>query len=197
MVKPGTFSVIAKQVGGKKLVTYVADSGKGEFLVEQGKKAPEAMIQTAKEEASSTAMVLRFAGFLLMWFGLNLLAGPITTLLDAIPFLGSASRFVLGAVFLVVSLVLSAVWIVFAMIAHHPVVLILTIAAAGGGYYYYRQKKAKAGEAPVAGNSRDKHPGQGAGKSKPKDKELEDSVMVDDTAFESAADDGGAGGRAA
>ncbi len=153
VIKAGPFSVIAKQVG-KKYQTYVARNGKEKFLVMAGIKQPRAMIQSEKESASFVAVVLRFVGFFVMWMGLILLAGPITTLLDVIPFLGSAGRFVLGIIFFFVAAALSAVTIVVAMIAHHPIALaVFVLAAAGGGYLLYQKKqKAKLGNSTAAGH---------------------------------------------
>lgn len=143
VLKPGTFSVLAKQAG-KSFETYVAKNGKEKFLVAAGSKSPQAMIQTAKDGAKLFAMVMRFVGFLVMFIGMCLMGGPISTLLDFIPFLGTASRFVLGAVFFVASAILSATTILIAMIAHNPVALAVTLVAlVGGGYFLYQKKRNK------------------------------------------------------
>lgn len=147
-VNPGTFSVIAKQTG-KTLTSHHAKNGKENFLVERGAKPPQAMIQTAKEAAGFFAMIMRVVGFAMMFFGLNLLAGPITTLLDFIPIIGTAGRFVVGAIFFVVSAVLSAITIGLSMIAHNPIALaIAAVALLGGGYLLWQRRRE--GKAPQA-----------------------------------------------
>lgn len=157
VVKPGAYSVMAKQAPGNKLGVYRAKNGKENFLVEAGKRTPQQMIAVAKNNASTAAMLFRVLGFFAMWIGLNLLTGPLTTLLDVIPFFGSAGRFVLGLVWGVVSFVLSAITIVVSMVAHHPILLVLALGGGAGAIFYFvrvykPQKAARAGgAAPGAG----------------------------------------------
>jgi hypothetical protein len=157
VVKQGDYTVMARQFPGLKLGKYRAKNGKENFLVAEGQKSAAQMITTEKENASDMAMIFRVVGFLMMWIGLNLLTGPIVTLLDVIPFLGTAGRFVLGLVWAAVAFVLSAVTIVVSMIAHHPVVLTLfLLAGAGGAYYYikvYKPQKAAQGGRRGGGGS--------------------------------------------
>jgi hypothetical protein len=78
----------------------------------------------------------------MMWFGLMMFFGPINTLLDVIPFLGSAGRFLIGIVMLPVSIVLSTFTILLSVIFHSPVLLVLFLVAMGaGGYFLYLKKK--------------------------------------------------------
>jgi hypothetical protein len=77
--------------------------------------------------------ILRLVGFLLMWVGLSLCFGPITTFLDVLPFLGSASRFVIGLVTFAVALLLSAITIVISMLVHNLLALIVVFGLLIGG----------------------------------------------------------------
>lgn len=72
--------------------------------------------------------ILRGVGFLLMWFGLSLVFGPISTMLDILPIAGSVSRALIGAVCFVISLVLSIIAILVSIIAHNIVALIVLFA---------------------------------------------------------------------
>ncbi len=145
-LKPGVFSVMAKQKG-KTFEAYTAKNGKDKFLVFAGSKSPQSMFQSEKDSAKTFAMVMRFVGFLVMFVGMSLMGGPISTLLDFIPMIGTAGRFVMGVVFFVASAVLSATTIVLAMIANNPIALAaFVLALAGGGYFLYQKKKNK----PVA-----------------------------------------------
>jgi hypothetical protein len=72
--------------------------------------------------------VLRAGGFLMMWFGLIFAAGPISVILDFIPFLGSLSEGITGVTSFFVACVLSTVTILVSMLLHHPLGLILAIA---------------------------------------------------------------------
>ncbi len=144
VVRQGPFSVMARQMPGGKLGLWKSKNGKEKFLVEEGKKQPKQMIEHGKEAASDMAWVFRFVGFAVMWIGLNLLAGPLITLLDFIPILATVGRFVLGAIFGLVAFVLSGVTMLVSMIAHSPVLLVLFLGAAiGGAVYYVRVVKPK------------------------------------------------------
>lgn len=90
-------------------------------------------IQQMNTEYTVIVWVLRLVGFLLMWFGLGLCFGPITTFLDVLPFLGSAGRFMVGLVALPVALTLSIITIVISLIAHNLLALIVLLVLIVGG----------------------------------------------------------------
>jgi len=105
----------------------------------------EEAIQTLATEHKTIGWVLRVVGFLMMWFGLILFFGPINTLLDIIPFLGSAGRFLVSVVMFPIAFVLSVVTILLSIIAHSPILLTLVFVGMGvGGYFLYQKKKRKA-----------------------------------------------------
>ena len=56
-----------------------------------------------------------------------LFLGPISTFLNVLPFLGSASRFVTMLVTFPLALVLTAVTVVVAMVAHSVVALVVSV----------------------------------------------------------------------
>ena len=69
----------------------------------------------------------------------------INTLLDIIPFLGSAGRFLVSVVMFPIAFILSVVTILISIIAHSPILLTLVFVAMGaGGYFLYQKKKKKA-----------------------------------------------------
>lgn len=104
----------------------------------------EEAIQTLADEHKTVGWVLRIVGFLMMWFGLILFFGPINTLLDILPFLGSAGRFLVSVVMFPIALVLSLVTVILSIIAHSPILLTLVFVAMGaGGYFLYQKKKKK------------------------------------------------------
>ena len=105
----------------------------------------EEAIQALATEHKTVGWVLRVVGFLMMWFGLIMFFGPINTLLDIIPFLGSAGRFLVSVVMFPIALVLSLVTIILSIIAHSPILLTLVFVGMGvGGYFLYQKKKRKA-----------------------------------------------------
>ena len=105
----------------------------------------EEAIQTMHSEYQTVGWLLRLVGFLMMWFGLILFFGPINTLLDVIPFLGSAGRFLIAVAMFPIALLLSFVTILLSIIAHSPILLTLVfVGMAAGGYFLYQKKKKKA-----------------------------------------------------
>jgi hypothetical protein len=149
-LKPGTFSAVGLQASKTKLAAYAAANGKSKLIVQAGRQPLARMIELEKQAASGVAMVLRVVGFFMMWFGLSLVTGPLSALVSFLPFLGSASRMVLGVAAFGVAAVLSTVTIVLGMIAHHPVVLVVVLAACAGGFFLLRaQRKRQQAQAPA------------------------------------------------
>ncbi len=106
-------------------------------------------------EHVTTTWILRLVGFLMMWFGLMLVLGPINAVLDIVPFIGSTSRFLTGLAMFPVALALSIVTILVAIVAHNPYLLIGVILALVAGTIVLivrrsSQKKAAAGAASAA-----------------------------------------------
>ncbi len=102
----------------------------------------EQAIETLATEDKIRAWGLRILGFLMMWFGLGLFFGPINAVLDVVPFLGSAGRFLIGLVMFPVALVLSTFTILASIIFHNTVLLIIfLVGMAAGGYFLYQKKK--------------------------------------------------------
>lgn len=112
----------------------------------------DSAIATLHSEHVFMTWILRLGGFLMMWFGLFSLFGPISTFLDILPVLGSLSRGLIGVIAFVVSLVLSIVTIVVSMIVHSLVAVIITLAVviAGGIFLAKMMKKRKVAAAPAA-----------------------------------------------
>ncbi|MDQ7797660.1 MAG: TMEM43 family protein [Candidatus Edwardsbacteria bacterium] len=92
-------------------------------------------------EYKTAGWIGRIIGFLMMWIGLLMLTGPLHTILDVLPFLGSASRLVIGLIAFPVALVLSAVTIVVSMIAHNIIVLLVVLALMAGLALFFKLKK--------------------------------------------------------
>ncbi|HMV40927.1 MAG TPA: TMEM43 family protein [Leptospiraceae bacterium] len=93
-----------------------------------------------KSDDAAMKWVGRICGFIMMWAGLSLLVGPVTMLLDFIPFVGtlgsSAIRFFMG----VVAFVLTTITILLVKFWYIWLLLII----GGLGYGYYKKKNASA-----------------------------------------------------
>lgn len=102
-------------------------------------------VATLATEHSMKTWILRLVGFVLMWVGLGMVFGPISVLLDVVPFFGSVSRFAINGAAFLVALILSVVTILVSMIFHSPIALVvIAILSAGILYYVFKAKQKKA-----------------------------------------------------
>lgn len=102
----------------------------------------EETMKDIKGDDSTTKWIGRIIGFIAMWASFALLAGPLTTVLDFIPIIGSmgksAINFVLGFVAFIITLLtilLIKLWFVW---------LLILAGAIGYGFYKRKQQKAAA-----------------------------------------------------
>jgi hypothetical protein len=96
-------------------------------------------IATMNSEYTVITWILRLVGFLMMWIGLSMLFGPITAVLDVLPFLGNIAEGMIGVVTFVVAFILSAITILISIILHNILVMIIVLALLVGGIYAWRQ----------------------------------------------------------
>jgi len=106
----------------------------------------EGAIQEMNTEYVVMGWILRLVGFLMMWIGMCLCFGPITTFLDVLPFLGSAGRFMVGLVTLPVALVLSIITIVISILAHNILALIVVLGLLIGGVMLWSKVQKRNGQ---------------------------------------------------
>jgi len=102
----------------------------------------EAIVQMAREYKINV-WLFRIIGFLMMWIGLNLIFGPISTILDIVPIFGSVSKGLIGIVTFVVSLVFSIVTIIISMVFRNIIALILVLFLAVVGTIFWIKGKRK------------------------------------------------------
>ena len=104
-------------------------------------------LATMHREYVMIGWAMRVGGFLLMWFGLNLLVSPLTNLLGYVPLLGRLGRGAIWIVTFVIALVVSLVIMLVSFVAHRWY-LILAIVLVGIGaavFFVLRQRKAAGG----------------------------------------------------
>lgn len=118
-------TVFGKLSSGK-ITTYTDEKDNTLFRVFLGDRATA--ISTMKTEYTIMTWILRLVGFLMMWIGLSAMFGPISVVLDFLPFLGSASRAVIGFITFIIALGLSVLTILISMVIHNIVALIIILA---------------------------------------------------------------------
>jgi hypothetical protein len=140
----GVNVTIFGKLTGKTFGSYLDPNNNRLFRIFTGSR--EEAISSLHEEYVMSKWIWRGVGFLMMWIGLAALMGPISVILDFLPFLGGLSRNLIGAVTFVVALVLSAVTILISMVFHNVVALVVVlVVVVGGAVWFVMQKKAQAG----------------------------------------------------
>ena len=113
------------KLSGSKIDPYFDQDGNNLYRLFIGTR--DQAISTLHTEYTTLLWILRLVGFLLMWFGLSALFGPISVLLDFLPIFGAISRSVIGIATFLVAFVLTIVTILVSMIAHSLIALIIAL----------------------------------------------------------------------
>ena len=139
VLKEGFDGTAFGKAEGSEILSYTDEDGNTLFRIFTGGHA-EALTQL-HGEYTFTLWLLRLIGFLMMWFGMQMVIGPLSTLLDILPFLGGASRMVTGAITFVIALALSLVTIVISAILHSILALIVVGLLVIGGVMFLKTRK--------------------------------------------------------
>ncbi|MSR85096.1 hypothetical protein EXS71_01490 [Candidatus Uhrbacteria bacterium] len=121
---PSDLNIVAfGKLDGANLSPYV--NAKNGTLYRGFTGTKEEALATMASENSMTTWLLRLLGFVLMWIGLSMLLGPISTFLDIIPAFGSVSRGLIGFVTFIVAFALSILTIIISMLLHNVIALVI------------------------------------------------------------------------
>jgi len=128
------------QQRGDRLVTYRTGD---DTLYTAYRGDRESAIAAMASAHRTTGWILRGVGFGVMWLGLMLMLGPISTILDLVPFLGNLSSTVIRLLTFGVAFGCAVLTVVVSIIVHSPVLLFLLLAlglavAGVGGFLGYR-----------------------------------------------------------
>jgi hypothetical protein len=130
VLRPGFEGTIFGKLSGNKIDPYFDQDGNNLYRLFIGTR--DQGIATLHTEYTTLLWILRLVGFLLMWFGLSALFGPISVLLDFLPIFGTISRSVIGVITFLVALVLTIVTILVSMITHSLIALIIALVVTVG-----------------------------------------------------------------
>jgi hypothetical protein len=87
-VKPMEISLVAQQ-SGETFQPYTTGAGGQIELLEYGQLTKEEMFKQAQKSNTMMTWILRVAGFVLMFFGFQLVLAPLAVFADVLPALGS------------------------------------------------------------------------------------------------------------
>lgn len=133
VAKPGPVSVIARQVA-QTFEPYPYPQGEIELLT-VGTASSDAMFAAEAQANTILTWLLRLAGFLMMFFGLMLVARPLEVVASVLPFLGDLVGAGTGLFALMVSLPLTLTTIAVAWIAYRPLIGIPLLVVAGASIF--------------------------------------------------------------
>lgn len=152
VLRSGFEGTIFGKLSGSKIDPFFDQNGNNLYRLFIGTR--EQGISTLHSEYTTLLWILRLAGFLLMWFGLMALFGPISVLLDFLPIFGAISRSLINVATFLVAFVLTIVTILVSMIAHSLIaliiVLVITVGAIIAFLVMWKNKKKVSGTIATA-----------------------------------------------
>ncbi len=145
VVKPGTVSLVAKQVGSTFEQGYRPGSERPILEFKPGAHSLESMVAAAKKKNKMIAWLLRFGGWLIMTIGMTMIVAPLRIMASIIPFMGRLVGGVLGFFCALIAAALSLLTIAIAWVAYRPVLgislLLISAILIAGGFMLVRSRK--------------------------------------------------------
>jgi hypothetical protein len=132
VLRSGFDGVVFGKLSGDKIEPYF-DKGVTLYRLFTGTR--DQAISTLHTEYTTLLWIFRLVGFMLMWFGLSALFGPISVILDFFPIFGSISRTLIGVITFIVAFVLSIITIVVSMILHSIIAIIIALIITVGALF--------------------------------------------------------------
>jgi len=127
-------------VQGTTLVAHVHKKDETFFRILDGTR--DEAIAHLDFEDSMRRWLLRLAGFLMMWFGMQMVFGPLHAVAGILPIAKTATQWVVGGVTFLIALPLSIVTIVISMIMHSWIAIaVVTLLTAGGVFYSWKKRQ--------------------------------------------------------
>lgn len=120
---------------GNKIAAHYYDGDDSFLGVYAG--SPKAFESYLNTRHSTMTWILRGLSFIAMWLGLNLILGPLTTLMGAVPILGNMGKAMVSLVTGFITLVL---WGATIFLANFWLVLLFIIALGVGGFFVYKKQ---------------------------------------------------------
>jgi hypothetical protein len=134
VVRPGTISVIGRQVGDS-FEPYHAEAGDDILMVNDGTVSAASMFTAAQEANTQLAWILRGAGFLLMALGLGLIFSPLSVMADVVPLFGTLLRSGTFLFAITIAASLSLITVALSWLAYRPLLGGGLLVAAGAGVF--------------------------------------------------------------
>jgi Transmembrane protein 43 len=150
-----TISVLAKQ-SGDGFAPFTAKNGYEVELAAMGDRSAAELIAGKRRSEAVLTWILRAVGMGLMFLGVALFLGPLSTLASVIPLLGDLVGGAVALVSLAIAVPLSILVIAFAWLTFRPLIggsLILVALVVGYFLWRWRKSRAPAVTAPASANA--------------------------------------------
>ena len=127
----------------------MGDSGTTINMLQVGEHSGDSMFEGAQKSNKVFTWILRVVGFVLMFFGFNLIFRPLSVVADVLPIAGTIVGVGTGIVAFLLAAPLSLITIAVAWIFYRPLIGIPLLVVAGIGIFFLikkliAQKKANA-----------------------------------------------------
>lgn len=116
--------ILLARYDGSKFKPFLTKKDSKIFRFFAGVESKNEVVEILNAEYKATLWLLRLVGFLMMFFGLLLIANPVTTLLSVVPVFAKIGRFAYGILAFIVSLILTGLTILIAMILNNVYIAI-------------------------------------------------------------------------
>lgn len=149
IVKPGTFSILAAQIG-ETFGPYQTKAGDALSMVESGAVSAETMFKNAASANKIITWLVRLGGFLFMAFGFMAIMRPLSVLGSVVPFIGNIIGMGTGLISFMLAGTVSLIVIAIAWIVVRPLLGITVLVLAVGAFVYTRKLAAASKPAAAA-----------------------------------------------
>ena len=129
------------KLNGSRIESYKTKKGSSVTSMKHGILSGDEVITSIENANNTMKWIMRLLGTMLIIFGLNAIAGPITNLTSYVPILGSIFNGAVGLVMFILGLAISLVVIAISGFAVRPILSILLIAVVIGLIYLLKRFK--------------------------------------------------------
>lgn len=133
-------SIIGEQKNDNTIVSFIHKKLGKIYIQYDGKMTKDEMLEKYRSNNKILTLILRFAGWLLMFIGLKLFFEPLMSILNFVPVLGKLADTATTFILALITFILSLFTISIAWFAYRPL-LSLSLIAIGGGIAFFVKKK--------------------------------------------------------
>ena len=144
IVNPATVSIVSVQKGNS-FAPYKGSRGSTIDELVLGEKTADEMFTALEAQNKMMTWILRAVGFIVMFIGFRMIFGPISVVLDVLPFLGNIAGAGISLISFILTLILAPIVVAIAWLRYRPIIglAVLAIAVVGIVMLIRARKKGK------------------------------------------------------